>query len=113
MALIKDVNSVALTLVVLESYYPRANISKIIARRVALIKDVNSVASTLVVLKSYYPRANISKIIARSPKILLLTAKQVEEEALEVGLYSPGTDVPLRRMSQDGVVCSCRKCPSA
>uniref|UniRef100_A0A6S8P9P5 Uncharacterized protein n=1 Tax=Dunaliella tertiolecta TaxID=3047 RepID=A0A6S8P9P5_DUNTE len=51
---------------------------------VVLIQDVNSVAQTLIVLKSYYPRANISKVIARSPKILLQSSKQVEEDALEV-----------------------------
>jgi len=36
-------------------------------------------------MQSYYPRANLSKIIARSPKILLQSSKQVQEDAIEVG----------------------------
>eukprot|EP00983_Pelagomonas_calceolata_P092769 1157706-Pelagomonas_calceolata.AAC.9 len=45
--------------------------------------DFVNVVFHLIELQSYYPRANISKVIARSPKILLQSSKQVEEDALE------------------------------
>jgi len=54
-------------------------------KQASILSNVDSVVSVVITLKTFYPKADVGSVLQQTPKLLLKSLEQIQQDAQQVG----------------------------